>query len=243
MISIVCAYNNEEILNKALKKTLEQQVGIEYELLAIDSKIYDFKSAAETLNYAGDKANGEYIIFAHQDIVFENKNDLINLYNLCRKNKFGIAGVAGCVYENGTFYTISNIHHGKEHKLATTKALGTQPKEVDSLDECLIIVPKNIFQKYKFSNLGKTWHLYGTDYSLKMKVNGYKVLVLPIDLWHLSEGASLNPNYFDAIKKLAKQYKDKTGYIYTIFGYWPTSTLKLWGKCLYRKIRLKIRGV
>ena len=92
------------------------------------------------------------------------------------------------------------------------------PVEVDSLDECMLIIPKTIFNKYKFSDIGKTWHLYGTDYALKMLIHHHAVFVFPIAIWHLSNGASLNGNYFDAMMKLAKKYENNFSEITTIYG-------------------------
>ena len=106
----------------------------------------------------------------------------------------------------------------------------------------MLIIPKIIFDKYKFSDIGKTWHLYGTDYALKMLIHHHAVLVFPIAIWHLSNGASLNGNYFDAMIKLAKIYRNDVSEIVTIYGIWATKMIKLYCKCLYRKIRLRIRG-
>ena len=53
---------------------------------------------------------------------------------------------------------------------------------------------------------------------------------------------ALNGNYFDAMMKLAKKYENNFSEITTIYGVWPTQKRKLYWKCLYRKIRLKIKG-
>lgn len=242
MVSIVCAYNNEKILESALKKSLEKQRDVDYEFFPVNTKELEFSSASETLNYAGRRVNGEYIFFVHQDVIFENELDLKYLYNLCCTNQFGIAGVAGCVNQDGKVKAISCIHHGKEHIRATENYDFNKPILADNLDECLLIIPKKVFEHYEFSDIGKTWHLYGADYSLKMKVHFHPVLIFPFDLWHLSEGNSLNSNYFDSIIELAKLYRKDFKEIVTLFGTWPTSPGILWLKCLYRKLRLYIKG-
>ena len=241
MLSVICPYNDRSILEKELQASLKTQRGVEYETILIDAKQYGFCSAAETLNYAGSKAKGDYLVFLHQDIFFENPNVLKQINDFCKKNEFGIAGIAGCVLENKKVITISNICHGKEHTRVSKDKIDT-PQEVRSVDECLFVIPKKIFEKIKFSNIGKTWHLYGTDYALQCRKNGYKALVFPIgDIWHLSDGYSLNINYFDSIQKLAKLYQDQK-VIVTIFGVWPTNLLILKIKSFYRKIRLILKG-
>lgn len=76
-----------------------------------------------------------------------------------------------------------------------------------------------------------------------MKNVNQKILVVPVYLWHKSSGASLNLNYFDAIKALAKEYKNKTKIIVTLFGGWPTNCILINLKCFYRKIRFKVKGI
>lgn len=242
MISLICVYNNEEKLHNILKSSLEKQKGIEYELITVNSLQYGFKSAAEALNYGAQEASGDYLYFIHQDIDFQNSDDLMKLDLFCKQADFGIAGVAGLKQQNGKNVIYTNIKHGDPKREAGTHGL-TQPIFADSLDECLLIVPKKIFLKNKFTDIGSTWHLYGTDYALKMKLQNQPVLIFPSDIWHVSDGKSLNTNYFDAIQWLARKYQADFKVINTIYGSWPTSPIKLFFKCWYRKIRFLFKGV
>ena len=203
MISIICVYNNDKILNECLKESLKLQKQIEYETIFVDSRKYKFHSAAEALNYAGNLANGEYLIFLHQDIVLVD-NTLSEIYDYCKNNQFGIMGVAGAKYDYGEIVDYSKIVHGLKKKNASTNYDFRGPLQVDTLDECLLVIPREVFHRYKFTEYYNTWHLYGTEYCLKMKNVNQKILVVPVYLWHKSSGASLNLNYFDAIKSLAK---------------------------------------
>ena len=69
MISLVCVYNNNDILNEYLFKSLEDQTA-KFEFIPIDNTGKKFASAAQALNYGGEKAKGDYILFAHQDVNF-----------------------------------------------------------------------------------------------------------------------------------------------------------------------------
>ena len=52
MLSIICVYNNRDILEKYLLNSLKVQ-SIEYELILIDNTSGKFNSAAKALNYGG----------------------------------------------------------------------------------------------------------------------------------------------------------------------------------------------
>ena len=67
MISVICVYNDHDVLDEYLLGSLEKQES-SYELILVDNTPNKFKSAAEALNYGGNKANGKYIMFAHQDL-------------------------------------------------------------------------------------------------------------------------------------------------------------------------------
>lgn len=141
MISIICVYNNDKILNECLKESLQLQKQIEYETIFVDSRKYKFHSAAEALNYAGNLANGEYLIFLHQDIVLVD-NTLSEIYDYCKNNQFGIMGVAGAKYDYGEIVDYSKIVHGLKKKNASTNYDFRGPLQVDTLDECLLVIPR-----------------------------------------------------------------------------------------------------
>ena len=73
MFSIICVYNNEDILNSFLLKSLSYQT-VDYDLILIDNRFHDFNSATSALNYGSKKAKGEYLLFCHQDIKFIGKD-------------------------------------------------------------------------------------------------------------------------------------------------------------------------
>ncbi|RHB86911.1 glycosyltransferase family A protein [Streptococcus lutetiensis] len=236
MISVITIYNDKNVLENTLLKSIAAQENCEYETILVDTYSQGFTSASSALNFGASLAKGDYLVFIHQDVKFEENDTLNIIEEFCKQNEFGIAGVAGLSFQK---QSISKIYHGKNRILASKKNDFNLPVEAISLDECLLIVPKKSFDG--FSDLGDTWHLYGTDYTLKMKNKGKNALIFPITLWHKSDGISLNLNYFDSIKSLCHLYR-KEKVIYTLFGYWPTNPLKLNIKVLYRKFRFKKWG-
>jgi len=231
MISVVCVYNKKEILENYLLKSLKNQT-TGFELILLDNRQRKFKSAAEAFNYGGEKAKGNYIMFVHQDIDLCSNSWLEEAEKFMDKlPNLGIAGIAGASEEG----IITNIKHGIPSSPAGDIYI-TTPKEVQTLDECLIIIPKSIFNLLKFDEkVCNDWHLYAVDYCLSIKNLGYHVFVLPMYAYHLSSGlppksklrkmVDLGPlpkSYYKTLRKVAKKHKSHFRKIYTTCGNWNT---------------------
>jgi len=63
-------YNNQEILNDFLLKSVEMQKDVEYELLLVDNTKNKCESAAKELNVVGDQAIGDYICSSRHYVYF-----------------------------------------------------------------------------------------------------------------------------------------------------------------------------
>lgn len=227
LISIICVFNNKDILEKYLLKSLKTQEE-EYELILIDNRKNKFTSAASALNYGGKKAKGELLLFVHQDIEFyeDNLKDIIYYYK--NTDKLGIAGVTGVSKENNG-RTITNIYDG----IPRTKASNynfNKIIEIQTIDELLLIIPRKVFEKYKFDEeTCDNWHLYGADYCLNVKLKGFSVVLYPITLYHVSNGSSMSIEYMGTLKKILNKYKLDYNRIYTtcLLSHEPKNQLKL----------------
>jgi len=219
MISVISVYNNKKLLDNYLLDSLKLQ-NMNYELILLDNTIGKFKSAAEALNYCGGKANGEYLMFVHQDFELSSNTWLDEVENiLSNLENLGVAGVAGKYNRN----CISNIKTGIPPILAGTIQI-KEPTEVMTVDECVIIIPKKVFKEIQFDETTcDNWHLYGVDYCLTAKKSGFKVYVLPMDGYHESPGNSFSEEtYYPILKKLVKKHKNNYKMIYTTTGSWRT---------------------
>lgn len=239
--SIICSYNDENILHDNLLRSLNNQSNVRYEIILVDGNQIKFKSAAQALNYGASKAKGSFLIFSHQDIRFLHKDTLFKLSQFCKEYSFGIAGVAGLAERNGHIAPFSKIVHG-ESKNIVVDTVFDQPMQAISLDECFFIIPRRLFNNFRFRYLGNTWHLYATDFLLQVTKEHYNAYIVPISLWHLSAGNSLNVNYFDAVQALSKLERNNRRIFYTLYGKWPTNFLLIRLKCFYRKSRLIFWG-
>jgi len=237
MISIVCVYNNELLLSEYLLQSLKHQTAL-FELITLDNTKNTFKSAAEALNYGGRKARGKYIMFVHQDIrlalntwIEDAERTVDSLPNL------GAAGIAG--KRKGERLVMTSVTHGSPPSPAGT--IVKEPVRVETIDECLIVIPRGVFDVLKFDEITcDSWHLYAVDYCLSSKLLGFETYVLPLPAYHLSSDGTPVPTlpidlliskfpgqqsflpkeYYETLKKVLKKHKKYTPKIYTVSGDW-----------------------
>ncbi len=220
MLSVVCVYNNKKSYKDNLLASLKKQ-DVVFELIPIDNTKGKFKSAAAALNWGGEKARGKYIIFAHQDVVLGGRDWLRKaekvLNNLAA---LGIAGVAGLDFENRRVGYIDD--RGKIWGKPLKKS---QP--VQTLDECLLIIPKKVFIGLKFDEKNfDHWHCYGIDYCLSVENLDLKAYVIPLLIHHLSPSTNLE-NLFKYQKRVFKKHRRENKSICTTCGFLSRSTISL----------------
>jgi GT2 family glycosyltransferase len=221
MISIICVYDNRKILEDYLLKGLKNQTA-EPELVLIDNAAEQFSSAAKALNYGGGKARGDYLMFVHQDVELLSSTWLEDVEMILDSlPNFGVAGIAG-VSERLKGIS-SNMKQG-DPPMPTWHFAVEKSLEVQTLDECLIIIPKVVFDVNMFDEeVCDDWHLYSVDYCLSIKQLGFKAFVLPLQVHHRSAGYSMSSSYYSTLKKILKKHKDHYPMIYTTMGSWNTS--------------------
>lgn len=240
MISIVCATNDKTKLEEELKSSLEKQSFKDYELIVVDTNKKKFESAAEALNYGGNKAKGDYILFTHHDIIMYNKDELKKIVEQIKKvDSFGIIGVAG-IDENRKI--VGNITNGIPEVPISSQTI-EKTTEVETVDEVMFIIKKDVFEKNKLITDNKTWHLYAVEYCLLMHDLNKKVLVIPSSIYHKSAGASMNKSYYKELKRLCLLYKKKLKTINTTMGVWHTNKLRLSFDIIKVKILIKLISI
>jgi len=219
MISVVCVYNSEEILKNVLLKSLDTQT-IKFELITLDNRDNRYSSAAEALNYGGGKAKGEYIMFVHQDM-WLGSNSWLDEVEKCLESipDLGIAGVAGMIekgrnWEDWVRRSLDACDEAWWGKSGRIK----EPEEVQTLDECLLLVPRAVFNRLKFDE--KTfdgWHLYGADYCLCVRELGLKAWVIPAFSSHSSPARNMQ-SLLKYQRRLYAKHKTRDRHIPTYLG-------------------------
>ncbi len=254
MISVVVVYNRKEFLKSPIAKSLKLQSS-QYELIMINNENNDkFESAAAALNHGGSKANCKFIMFIHQDV------DLLDTDFLEKGKKYllndpsiSVAGVAGMSTAGENFKELCKnlIFHGYPEKRAWGNKIDV-PVVVQTLDECLLLVRRDYFQKNQFDE--KTcpdWHFYGVDYCLEAGIKGCKVVALPLPIYHESLGRSAKPKwnllgvgskngaYYRSLKMLLNKYKGRVTLIATTSGIWNTR-YPLWVQRIVASVKVRL---
>lgn len=103
-----------------------------------------------------------------------------------------------------------------------------EPEVVQTLDECLLIIPKKVFDQLQFdAETFDGWHGYGADYSLMVKEMGLTAYAIPAFIHHYSTSSRKKPfrvkGLFEAQKKLIMKHEKKHKYIYMTCGFLPIS--------------------
>lgn len=213
-------------------------IGDDVEFLYFDNQSKNNADGYLGINVALQKAQGEYLIFCHQDIIFfdDNRKKLdICLNELENKDKnWAVCGNAG-----KTKYGILKIRITEPRM--QDYAIGNFPEQVISLDENFLILNR----KNHFSNssaLLNGFHLYGLDLCQNAIALGLNCYVIDFHLIHKSIG-NLNQSYFDTemrykqIQYNRKQVKD----FFAVCGHFYASHSKFLNRLFGIKNILKWR--
>lgn len=212
-ISVICVYNNRNQLESELQKSLRIQ-DEEYELVLIDNRNKQYSSAAQALNYGASQANGEYLIFTHQDITLKEKKALRDFADAIKCVGNGcLVGAAGAReresinksnFTDGDIINYSYVHNCAENL-----------QEVSCIDEAFFGMTKATWKKHHFDEeLCNGWHLYAVEASLYARKQGFSVFLKPLQIHHSSLG-HISLDYMQTLKRLCKAYRKDFRRIWT----------------------------
>ncbi len=223
MISVVCVYNSEEALRHHLFRGLAKQTA-KFDLVTVDNTRGQFKSACKALNHGARKAKGKYFMFVHQDVVLYSKLWLEDVEKILDNVPF--LGVAGC---SGMSEDGKRVGFMKDRACLWGRPI-TEPEEVQSLDESLLIIPRVVFDSFQFDETLSDWHAYGVDYSLTAREHGLKAYALPAFIDHYSQNVwpVLDPGgLIKAHRRVWAKHRSSSPRVFTSCG-------KLWwGRCIF----------
>ncbi len=225
MISVICVYNDKATLEKYLLKGLEQQKE-KGEIILIDNTSSSFSSAAKALNFGGSKATSKYLMFIHQDVLLQSPDWLSRAECfLDALPNLGIAGVAGMTEEGWHEEEMGRnvITHGEPPTAWSWGKPISNPVEVQIIDECLILIPNDVFQTCQFDEvICNGWDLYAADYCLSIKRTGLNAYVIPMPVHHGSRG-HVTEKYFETLSRVLKKHKGYYKRVNTTVGSWSIS--------------------
>jgi len=249
MLTIVCVYNNYDILKEWLLNSLEKIGNTDYELILIDNTNGRFRSAAKAFNSVINRVKGDYVMFVHQDVKIESPLSEFEKY-LYRLPDLGVAGLAG--KREDLPYVIGNVTHGEPPRPACRISV-RKPIRVQTVDSLLFIIPTEVLKKIRFDEeVCDNWHLYCEDYCLMAQEKlGLRVYILPLKAYHKStgtivkKGSLTNPlsylpfpkEYYRTLIKVLRKHRRFFKEIYTTCGNYPTRLPWLY---IYRLAFLKV---
>lgn len=221
-MAIICIYNNSEMLNSILLKSIENQT-VTCNVVLIDGNEKNnqqYGSAASIYNKAIKQTKESVIICVHQDISLEDKDILKKIYLYLDKNRKTIAGCAGAALNtNNRNHKIQRIVYGNivEGEFGTIERLThiDNITEVVSVDECLFAFNKEVFNFVRFDEeTCNGWHFFASDLCYQAREYGINTVVMPLNIWHVSTGKVGNDFYIQ-MERIRKKYKKYTKYYLT----------------------------
>jgi len=218
MISIVVVFDDEKKFNRILLDSLNKQT-VEFELISIDNTQGEIKSIVEAYNVKGRQAKGKYIIFIRPDLELDNDHWLENAEkSLDTVLDLGIAGIAGMA---GSGVDDRRRGRGSFSRGGTTWEYSNAvdiPTSVQTLDECLLIIPRDVFERNQFdASTFKADSCFGIDYCLSVQRSGLGVYVIPFSVYHRCKHIVIN-SLLDSQVKLFNKNRRLYPHIYTTTG-------------------------
>lgn len=174
-ISVIVAVNDEEILKNNLSKSpLLRDPDVEFIPLT------DFKNIGLAFNHGLSLANGEILVFVHQDVYIpcnwrKQLEDSISSIS----TRWGVIGLVGVTDNNNIV--------GRSWSNGLQKEVGVKvdvPNPVVSVDELLFVV--NARADLSFDENLPGWHLYGTDIVQTALKQGLSAFVVDAPVIHNS---------------------------------------------------------
>jgi hypothetical protein len=186
LISVVTVSNRADVLERCLAPSLKAQRGIPFEWIVVDNSGSAFDSAPAALNAAAERAYGDTLLFVHQDVRLYGDVWLEHLHGLMQRlDDVGVAGVVGRAAD-GRF-----IGFMRDRQAIAGAPLDSATK-AQTLDECVLAVPRAVHERDPFDTSLGGWHVYGVDACLRARAAGRHVYVLPLFVHHDSSSSNLS---------------------------------------------------
>jgi hypothetical protein len=185
LISVVTVSNRTDVMERCLAPSLKAQRGIPFEWIVVDNSGNAFDSAPAALNAAAERACGDTLLFVHQDVHLYGDVWLEHLHgSLQCLDDVGVAGVVGRAAD-GCF-----VGFMRDRRAIAGAPLDGATK-VQTLDECVLAMPRHVHEQDPFDTSLGGWHVYGVDACLRARAAGRNVYVLPLFVHHDSSSSNL----------------------------------------------------
>lgn len=217
MLSIIVCSVSPDYL-KALEQNINETIGVEYEIIAIDNRERKWP-IAKVYNYAAQQAKYPYLFFVHEDVLFHTKEWGEVIEQKLVEPDCGVIGFVGSKVKidccSGWPQKLEWIYanycqrDGAITRVELIGALLNKPfEEVVTLDGFALFVRKDVWGQNKFDEgLLTGFHCYDVDFSLQIARN-YRnyVCYSQILVEHFSVGSFNALWYMDTVKLYSQKW-------------------------------------
>lgn len=246
-ISVLQIVTNKIQSNESRKYIESQKIDAEIQLIQIENYNNKFPSAAVAFNSNVDGANGDILVFMHQDVYLWDENALKKLVQGISTDKEAIVGVAGVSTFDGKIY--SDIYETRDKIMRSNSCIDRQIEAI-TLDECLFVMTRDKYNSIKFDEqTTDNWHFYAADICYENYLKGNKNYIIPLQICHESLGNVRSYSFEKSLRKMIKKYYKKISRLETTciqiecswYGYIKyIIKMRIWG--LLHKIRCILNG-
>lgn len=216
MLSIIISSYQPEYYNHLIKN-INETIGHDFKYEVIQIWNPDLMGITEAYNKGAKKAQYDYFLFVHEDILFHTENWGQKLIEHLRDSHTGAVGIAGSSYvpyapcgwyiNNASKY--NHIYYTQNSKKNKAKLInsfqeGEQKKKAFALDGVFLAARKDNYENVLFNENLRGFHGYDLDFSLRMAKKYQNFVINNILIEHFSEG---NPDqkWFDNITEVRKK--------------------------------------
>lgn len=220
MISVIICSVNPTKCSQTIN-SLKATIGFQHELIIVDNQEKKW-GICKVYNYGAHKANGKYLCFVHEDVIWDTPNwgeILLNFINTTPD--CGVIGFAGGEYVSQfhtSWFNGTTIHTQQHYMILSEKGrdkiktVTINPQDdnfapVVTLDGFFLMCKKNVWEQVTFDELSFSgFHFYDMDFSLAVHLCGFHNYVCHIiNIRHLSRG-NYGIEYSMAAKLFRKKY-------------------------------------
>lgn len=218
MISIiVCSINPARA--EAFRTNVLETIGLPCEFI-----IYDNREAGDSIthvyNHCAEKAKGEYLCFAHEDIFFRTPNWGERIVSLLQKPTTGVVGFAGSMAKLATYsgwgsmrrYTRYN--YVQRFRDGSIKFFIANPDKIPAspvivLDGMCLFMRREVWDEIRFDEVTfQGFHLYDLDISMAVGQKYVNYVTNDVLLEHFSEG-SYDQSWLDDTARFHRKWADR----------------------------------
>lgn len=216
---IICSISPERLQN--IKQNIEDTIGVDYELIAIDNRVNNWP-IARVYNEGARQARYPYLFFVHEDVIFHNSGWGKAIEEKLDEPDCGVIGFAGSKVMTDCYsgWGQYNYHwHSAYYFFANDgvtvdlEAYNVKLKEpydpVVVVDGFAFFVRRDVWAQCPFDEALLTgFHCYDIDFSLQVgqKYRNY-VCGLDIKIEHLSAGNFSSAWVLDTIRLYDNKWK------------------------------------